>query len=89
MSSPGYWLYYNDRPIIHLNESEQHFYNDKQGYLDHIALQSAGLKDLIEKLERSNTIYTVKYFDEIDSSQVFFRTPTQTKIEINIPKEKI
>ena len=88
-SSNGYWLYANDKPIVHLTESEKHFRNDRQGYFDHVAFQSSNLKKLIQLLKMNDIDHTIVYLQENDMSQVFLKSPSGTGIEINFENEKI
>ena len=88
-SSNGYWLYANDKPIVHLTESEKHFRNEKQGYFDHIAFQSSNLEKLVQLLKIRDVDHSVVYLQEIDMSQVFLKSPSGTGIEINFENEKI
>ncbi len=88
-SSNGYWLYANDKPIVHLTESEEHFRNEKQGYFDHIAFQSSNLDKLVQLLKIRDVNHSIVYLQEIDMSQVFFKSPSGTGIEINFENEKI
>ena len=50
-SKRGFWLYAEDKPIIHLFESSEHHHNEKQGYFDHVAFQTTGLDSVLEKLD--------------------------------------
>ena len=88
-SSKGYWLYSDNKPIVHLTESEKHFENEKQGYFDHVAFQSTDPKNLIHLLEERGVDYSEVYLQEIDMSQIFFKSPSGTGIEVNFEKEKI
>ena len=88
-SSNGFWLYADDKAIVHLSESEKHFKNEKQGFFDHIAFQSSGVKYLISTLKDKGINYSIVYLPEIDMSQVFFKSPSGTGIEVNFENEKI
>ena len=74
---------------VHLSESEKHFKNEKQGFFDHIAFQSSDVKYLISTLEDKGINYSIVYLPEIDMSQVFFKSPSGTGIEVNFENEKI
>ena len=86
-SRKGFWLYSEEKPIIHLIESLEHYRNEKQGYFDHFALQASGLARLIEKLDAADVKYKLSYMPEIDLSQVFCNDPSGTRVEINFPNE--
>ena len=88
-TSNGYWLYANDKPIVHLTESAKHFRNEKQGYFDHAAFDSSNLEELVRLLKTRALDYSVVYIQEINTSQVFLKSPSGTGIEINFENEMI
>lgn len=88
-SRNGFWLYSEDKPIIHLMESLEHHRNEKQGFFDHFALQATGLAGLIEKLDSAGVQYNLSYIPEIDLSQLFCHDPSGTRVELNFPNESI
>jgi catechol 2,3-dioxygenase-like lactoylglutathione lyase family enzyme len=88
-SKNGYWLYSEDKPIVHLVESLDHYPGEKQGYIDHFALQSSGLAALIEKLEATGTRYRMNYLPEVDMSQVFCKDPAGNGVELNFRNESL
>lgn len=85
----GFWLYSGERALIHLAESNEHFSNDRQGYLDHIALQTTGLKHVADKLRENGIHFSHDYFPEINMTQLFFKDPAGTGIEINFVNESL
>lgn len=87
LSSNGFWLYSEGKPIIHLVESTGHYPNENQGYFDHFALQASGLAKVIESLDGAEIQYNIKYLPEIGLSQVFCKDPSGTGVEINFPGE--
>jgi catechol 2,3-dioxygenase-like lactoylglutathione lyase family enzyme len=88
-SKPGFWLYSEGKPIIHLVESHVHYPSERQGYIDHFAFQTTGLAQLIEKLDASGTRYRMNYLPEIDLSQIFCKDPAGTGVEINFCNESL
>ena len=88
-STIGYWLYAGEKAIIHLVESNTHFKNEKQGYLDHVAFQTTGLKGIIKKLEAMEIKYSKAYLPEIDLTQLFFKDPAGIGVEVNFNSEKL
>lgn len=88
-SNIGCWLYANGKAIVHLTESDNHFKNDKQGYFDHVAFQSTDVQKLVSNLEEKEIKYTITYLSKIDMTQVFFKSPSGTGIEINFENEKV
>ena len=88
-SGKGFWLYSEEKPIIHLMESLQHHRNEKQGFLDHFALRTSGLARLIEKLDTAGVKYKLSYIPALDLSQVFCNDPSGTRVELNFPNESV
>ncbi len=85
----GYWLYSGDTAIVHLTESQLHFHNERQGYFDHVAFRTTGLKNFIARLEKMEIDYSSSYISEKGITQLFFTAPSATKIEVNFINEKI
>ena len=83
----GFWLYSGERALIHLAESSEHYHNEKQGYLDHIAFQTTGLENVITKLNEAEIEFTHDYFPEINMTQLFFKDPAGTRVEVNFLNE--
>ena len=83
----GFWLYSEEKPIIHLMESLDHHRNEKQGFFDHFALRANGLARVIKRLDAADIKYKLSYMPEIDLSQVFCNDPSGTRVEINFPNE--
>jgi catechol 2,3-dioxygenase-like lactoylglutathione lyase family enzyme len=86
-SRRGFWLYSGERPSIHLIESERHFASEKQGFLDHIAFRASGLDATRKRLEQYGVDYRQSYISEFEMTQLFFRDPAGTGLEINFPGE--
>lgn len=85
----GFWLYSGEQALIHLAESNEHFASERQGYLDHIAFQTTGLKDLVAMLNMHKIPFTHDYFPEIHMTQLFFKDPAGTGVEINFINESL
>lgn len=85
----GYWLYSDDKPIIHLVESNDHHRNDQQGFFDHFALQSKGVAGVLEKLNRAGIDCRTSYIPEIGLSQIFCKDPSGTGVELNFLNETL
>lgn len=79
----GFWLYSEGKAFLHLVESDKHFASEKQGYLDHVAFQSAGLDAMVEALESKGIPYNVHTFTEANMTQLFFRDPAGIGVEVN------
>lgn len=79
----GFWLYANDKPLIHLIESDRHYPSERQGYLDHIAFRADGLAEFAARLESGNIPFRVSQIPEKDMTQLFFKDPAGTGLEVN------
>lgn len=82
-SQRGFWLYAKDKPIVHLTENLEHHSCDGQGYLDHVAFQASSLNAVIENLESLGIEYRSTHIPEIRMTQLFFKDPAGTGIEVN------
>ncbi len=85
----GYWLYHQDKALIHLTQSNEHFRSDKPTYLDHIAFQFVGLARLINTLTELSINYSTDHLPEIGMTQVFFKSPSGIGIEANFLNERL
>lgn len=96
-SSRGYWLYANDRPLVHLSLCEAAPDpapgggpdGGTGGGMDHVAFRSSGVDGLRTRLDGHGVPYRVSYVAELDLSQVFFTDPVGTGIEVNFPGERV
>ncbi len=82
-SRRGFWLYAEDRPLVHLVECKVHFEGEAPGYLDHVAFQTADLDAVIGGLEARGVSYTKTHVPATNMAQLFFRDPAGTGIEVN------
>lgn len=83
----GYWLYADKSPLVHLTESNEHYHNEKQGYLDHVTFQTTGLRKMLTKLEALGIEYETDQLDEIGMTQLFFKDPAGIGLEANFLNE--
>lgn len=88
-ASFGYWLYAGGEAIVHLSERADSLDDDSQGYFDHVAFRSNGLRELLGKLDRHSIEHATTYLEDRDMTQVFFRSPSNTRIEVNFDGEKL
>lgn len=79
----GFWLYHGGQPSIHLIESDSHYPNERPSYLDHIAFRATGLAATRDRLDSHGVSYRVGYIAEKKMTQLFFKDPAGTGIEIN------
>jgi len=87
-TNPGYWLYFGDQPIVHLSQGERHG-GGRAGYFDHVAFHSTGLGEFLRRLEQAGIEYATSFIDATATTQVFFHSPTGTKIEVGFVDETL
>lgn len=87
----GFWLYANGNTnaIIHLTASNEHHPAKSQGFLDHIAFQTSGLKNIIARLNAMNIPYQTEQLTDIGMTQLFLQDPAGITIEINFIDEQL
>ena len=88
-SKDGFWLYSQDKAIIHLVVSSHHHENEKQGYFDHFALRTTGLAKILEQLDAFNIENRTSYLPEISLTQIFCKDPSGTGVEISFLNEPL
>ncbi|MCP4045157.1 MAG: diguanylate cyclase [Gammaproteobacteria bacterium] len=88
-SRDGYWLYSEDKAIIHLIVSSRHHENKKQGYFDHFALRTTGMAKVLEQLHAFSIEYRTSHLPEINLTQIFCKDPSGTGVEINFLNEPL
>jgi catechol 2,3-dioxygenase-like lactoylglutathione lyase family enzyme len=86
-SDRGFWLYSDDRPLVHLSERNDRQATLQPGHLDHIAFQSSGLGAMKDRLAGHGIDYRSGYIAEFNMTQLFFKDPAGTGLEINFPGE--
>lgn len=84
---PGYWLYGEGRPILHLIESDNHYRPEKPQYLDHIAFQIDDLTAYTERLDELGVEYRLNHISDFNISQVFCHDPCGNGVEVNFTHE--
>ena len=81
---PGYWLYYEDKPLIHLIQSS---YFHKMGAdnsseaIDHTAFFMEGHEAFKQKLITLKITYSLMDISDIGERRIFLRTPTGILLE--------
>lgn len=86
-SDQGYWLYYQEQPIIHLSQHDSRQGHDHPGFLDHIAFRLDDIERFTQKLSQLNIPYKMKPVPQLNMQQVFLHDPTGIKLEINFVNE--
>ncbi len=86
--SPGVWLYAGGHPILHVgvardDNDESDSDSDNTLPLDHIALETEGLADAVERLDGAGIEYRVFDVPGREMKQIFVRDPDGVAIELN------
>jgi catechol 2,3-dioxygenase-like lactoylglutathione lyase family enzyme len=81
--SGGFWLYADGKAIIHLSESSGHHGDGLQGSFDHFAIRVDELSAITERLDKIGLVYTTVQLSEIGLTQLFFKDPAGTGVEVN------
>ena len=93
---PGYWLYAQDRPVVHLIAVGPQFAQDVFGTaldtaacqdgamgVDHLAFRMQGLAAMRVRLETHGLAYRELGIPELRMHQVFVRDPNGVTAELN------
>jgi len=83
ISNRGFWLYADDKPIIHLSERDKYTRTEPTGCFDHAAFQVTDLEEFINRLKRFGIEYQSGHIEAISMRQVFFSDPAGLRIELN------
>jgi catechol 2,3-dioxygenase-like lactoylglutathione lyase family enzyme len=86
-SSPGYWLYAGERPLVHLSRGSERPASPAPSYLDHVAFRAVGLQAFTARLEAQGVDYRSSHIPELALTQLFFSDPAGTGLEINFAGE--
>ncbi|MFT4520117.1 MAG: catechol 2,3-dioxygenase-like lactoylglutathione lyase family enzyme [Halioglobus sp.] len=78
---PGYWLYGDDKPIVHLIESDNHSQGDAPPHLDHVAFSLSGIEQYTSRLKSLDVEYFSFHNSAIDATQVFCNDPCGIGVE--------
>ncbi len=84
--SPGVWLYAGGHPILHVGiarDGNGDSDSDNTLPLDHIALETEGLADAVERLDGAGIEYRMIDVPGRDMKQIFVRDPDGVTIELN------
>jgi catechol 2,3-dioxygenase-like lactoylglutathione lyase family enzyme len=93
---PGYWLYLDDVPCVHVAERNAYAAHsrtlgieaspeaDGTGAVDHLAFNGADYDAVVERLERRGIEAVRNEVPGIGMRQLFLTDPNGVKIEINV-----
>ncbi len=92
---PGYWLYLDDVPCVHIADWGTYEVWTKQvdipisarapgtGPVDHIAFNATDYDEMISRLESKGLGYKHNILDDIGLRQIFTKDPNGVTIELN------
>ena len=98
---PGYWLYINDIPVLHLvgdgaplnayfNDNDEASLNSSGGgSIDHIAFlfSARDFQPIKESIERDGVDHLHTIVPGLELRQIFLKDPDGIRIELNFPPE--
>ena len=82
-SSYGFWLYANQKPVIHLSIGSESSEGTGTGSLDHVAFQVSDLAPIVSRLEEFGIEFKTMDVPDLSLKQLFFKDPAGVKIELN------
>ena len=80
----GYWLYANEKDVLHLSFSKNDITNELHvsSTFDHMAFTAKNEMDHINVLKENNIDYIIREVPEIGTRQIFFKDPAGNGIEL-------
>ena len=80
----GYWLYANEKDVLHLSFSKNGITNELHvsSTFDHMAFTAENEIDHINVLKENNIDYIIREVPEIGTRQIFFKDPAGNGIEL-------
>lgn len=83
----GYWLYANQKDVLHLSFSKNDIVNELNvnSTFDHIAFSGQDENMYIDLLTKKNIKFSIREIPEIGTRQIFFKDPAGNGIELIFP----
>jgi catechol 2,3-dioxygenase-like lactoylglutathione lyase family enzyme len=81
-SFPGYWLYANDEPIVHLIPGHGGSVDRSGETIDHVAFRLADHDGMRSRLDGLGISYSRMELPELGERRLFVRTPTGILLEL-------
>ena len=80
----GYWLYANQKDVLHLSFSKNNVINELNvsSTFDHMAFTAENENNFINLLKQKNIGFSVREVPEIGTRQIFFKDPAGNGIEL-------
>lgn len=83
----GYWLYANQKDVLHLSFSKNGIVNELNvnSTFDHMAFTCQDENMYIDLLTKKNIKFSIREVPEIGTRQIFFKDPAGNGIELIFP----
>ncbi|MGJ8691792.1 MAG: hypothetical protein ACSHW0_04865 [Thalassotalea sp.] len=81
LSRTGYWMYFADKPVLHLFERSEALLGERKSYLDHVAFRLSDINDFKARLAKYDIEYRTLVNNEIHITQLFLHDPAGAKLE--------
>ena len=83
----GYWLYANQKDVLHLSFSKNDIVNELNvnSTFDHMAFTCQDENKYIDLLTKKNIKFSIREIPEIGTRQIFFKDPAGNGIELIFP----
>jgi catechol 2,3-dioxygenase-like lactoylglutathione lyase family enzyme len=81
---PGYWLYFEDKPLIHIIKSRNYHLSTKDvsaEAIDHTAFLLTGYESFKQKLIDLEVPFSIMDLEDMGERRIFFHTPTHILLE--------
>ncbi len=82
-SFPGYWLYADGRPIVHLQETPKPVGSSIDSALNHFAFNVTDLDQMLVTLDQHGIAYRALAVPGTDIGQAFLMDPNGVRVELN------
>ena len=79
----GYWLYAGDRPVVHLQTTEQAVLPSTASALNHFAFDVDDIDALAERLARTGVAVRIVSVPGTNIRQAFLQDPNGVRLELN------
>ncbi len=77
----GYWLYHQEKAVLHIFETKELLPKNSKSYLDHIAFTLTNIHAFVERLNQYNVSFRTIVNQETQVTQLFIFDTVGVKIE--------
>ena len=80
----GFWLYINDKDVVHLiTPKEGDGRSSQKASFDHVAFKTGDYQGVLEKIKSLNIPFEEKPIPDMTAHQIFLRDPAGNRVELN------